>query len=304
MEIFEYRADRLPHITYSGRQNSMQKQWCNIRRVASEYIFYFVVDGEIFLTEDGISYHLSKGDCLLLEKGKLHFGTKYTNCSFFYVHFLHPAITKRTPTEQERESEVKRARATWYTSSENGPFPKETIAISKRYRVEDRTAFISLCNMLEQLLSRQRFRLEHFNILGATALSEVFIELERMYARSFFRGHAQGEIVSERIHSVLRYLHTNYMRPLSSSEIENELSYNFDYLNQLFAKHLHISIFKLLENIRMEAAKHILQTSSISIKELAGEVGYIDEAYFSKVFKRRIGCTPTQYREGGAQADL
>jgi YesN/AraC family two-component response regulator len=88
------------------------------------------------------------------------------------------------------------------------------------------------------------------------------------------------------------------MRPLSSSEIENELSYNFDYLNQLFAKHLHTSIFKLLENIRMEAAKHILQTSSISIKELAGEVGYIDEAYFSKVFKRRVGCTPSEYRRG------
>ncbi len=304
MEIFEYRADILPHITYSGQQDSIEKPWCNIHRVASEYIFYFVVEGEIFLTEDGVPYHLSKGDCLLLEEGKLHFGTQYTNCSFFYVHFSHPAIQKRTLSEKEWEAEAIQARAAWYTSAEDGPFPRDTVAIQKRYHIEDRTAFLSLCNMLEQLLSRQRFRLEHFCTLGAAALSEVFIELERLYARSLFRGHAQGESISERIHSVLRYLHANYMRPLSSTDIEKDISYNFDYLNQLFAKHLHVSIFKLLENIRMEAAKHILQTSSISIKELAGEVGYIDEAYFSKVFKRRVGCTPTQYREGKAKADF
>ena len=98
-------------------------------------------------------------------------------------------------------------------------------------------------------------------------------------------------------HSVLLFLHTNYMHPITSADIERALSYNFDYLNQLFSKHLHVSIFKLLENIRMEAAKHILKTRSITIRELAREVGYSDETYFSKVFKKRNGCTPTEYRE-------
>lgn len=304
MTVFEYQASILPHITYSGRQNSMQKPWCNIRRVANEYIFYFVVEGEIFLTEDGIPYQLKKGDCILLEKGKLQFGTQYTNCSFYYVHFTHPAIKKRTPSEGEWEADAKKARTSWYTSAEDGPFPKDGIAIRKCSRIEDRTAFLSLCNMLEQLLSRQHFRLEHFNVLGAATLSEIFIEIERLYARSLLGASPRGESVSERLNSVLLYLRTNYMRPLTSSDIERELSYNFDYLNQLFAKHLHVSIFKLLENIRMETAKHTLETSEISIKELAGEVGYIDEAYFSKVFKKRIGCTPTQYREGKTKADL
>jgi two-component system response regulator YesN len=140
--------------------------------------------------------------------------------------------------------------------------------------------------------------MEHFNVLGAHTLSEFFIELTRQSARSVFAAGRGGEGVSERINAVLLYLHTSYMHPISSADIERELSYNFDYLNQLFAKHLHVSIFKLLENVRMEAAKHILQTSALSVKELAGEVGYSDEAYFSKVFKRRVGCTPSEYRRG------
>ena len=178
------------------------------------------------------------------------------------------------------------------------------LSLQMRMHIEDRTTIAMLSNMFEQLLSRQAFRSEHFNVLGAHALSEFFIELSRRYARSVFGASVRGESVSERLNSVLLYLRANYMRPISSADIERELTYNFDYLNQLFAKHLHVSIFKLLENIRMEAAKHILETSALSVKELAGEVGYSDEAYFSKVFKKRIGCTPTVYRTRSTKADL
>lgn len=299
MQFFEYPAHNLASITYSGKQNS-QKPWCNIRRLASEYIVYFVVEGEIFLEEDGVPYHLTKGDFLLLEPGKLHFGTKHTDCIFYYVHFLHPQMCLAKKSHAEAES----AHAVWRTTAENGPFPTDQIRVEKQYHIEDRTAFTNLCNMFEQLLHRQSLRLEHFNALGASSLNEIFIELERLQARARLRSRTRGEITSERLSSVLLYLHANYGRPITSEDIERELSYNFDYLNQLFSKHLHVSIFKLLENIRMEEAKHILKTRALSIKEIAGEVGYSDETYFSKVFKRRTGCTPTEYRESGEKADL
>ena len=297
-DIFEYRADVLPRITFSGRQDTSAKPWRNVRRISEDYIFYFVAEGDIFLEEDGISIHLSRGDCFLLEPGKLHQGTRYSECIFYYVHFKHADLQKREISEEERVNALVSEHAAWRTAAEEGNLPSDRICIPKRTRVEDRAAFSHLCNMMEQLLNRQRTRMEHFNILGAHTLSEFFIELTRQSARSFFAAGRGGEVVSERINTVLLYLHTSYMRPISSADIERDLSYNFDYLNQLFAKHLHVSIFKLLENVRMEAAKHILQTSALSVKELAGEVGYSDEAYFSKVFKRRVGCTPSEYRRG------
>lgn len=299
MQIFEYPAHSLASITYSGKQNS-RKPWCNIRRVASEYIVYFVVAGEIFLEEDGVPYHLTKGDFLLLEPGKLHFGTKHTDCIFYYVHFQHPQMRFAKGSTAEAES----AHAAWRTAAESGPFPTDWIRVEKQYRVEDRTAFTNFCNMFEQLLHRQALRMEHFNALGASSLNEIFIELERLRARARLRSRTRGEITSERLNSVLLYLHANYRRPITSEDIERELSYNFDYLNQLFSKHLHVSIFKLLENVRMEEAKHILKTRALSIKEIAGEVGYSDETYFSKVFKRRTGCTPTEYRKNVESADF
>ncbi len=302
MDIFEYPANRLSHITYSGKQNS-KKPWCNIRRVASEYILYFVVEGEVFLEEDGISHHLTKGDLMLLEPGKLHFGTKYTDCVFYYVHFLHPDMKKREETEQTI-LEDERAHAAWRIAEESGPFPGGSVCFPKRFHIEDRTAFTAIGNLFEQLLYRQTLRMEHFGALGACSLHEIFIELSRKRALLRFGGAGRESRIPALLNATLLYLHANYKRPLRSADIERELSYNFDYLNQLFSRYLHISLFRLLENIRIEEAKHILKARSLPISEIAGEVGYSDEAYFSKVFKRKTGCTPSQFRRGEAQADV
>lgn len=301
MNVFEYPADRLAHITYSGRQDS-KKPWRNVRRIANEYICYFVVEGEVFLEEESVPYHLTKGDFLLLEPGKLHFGTEYTDCVFYYVHFLHPDMRKAPEPEEDRTG-AESEHAAWRIAAEGGPFPKNRVSVPKQLHIEDRGAFLTLCNHFEQLLSRQRLRMEHFGALGACALHEIFIELERRRALSRF-GQQRGERIPTLLNSVLLYLQASYGRHITSADIERELSYNFDYLNQLFAKHLHISIFKLLENIRIEAAKHFLQTSAISIGEIAREVGYSDESYFSKAFKRRTGCSPSQFRAGRSKADV
>ena len=298
MNLYQYSADRLPEITFSGRQES-DGFWSNIRRITQEYIFYFVTEGDVYLKEDGTDYHLTKGDCFLLEPGKLHFGTKTSECHFYYVHFVHPDIRPVQETTEAWIADIEKNHGSWRTSPEHGPFPEHRIFIHKYFRVEDHAAFTNLCHMFEQMLNRQNVRLEYFNILSSCALSEIFIELQRQYAGTLFRKVACGAEKSERINAVLFYLHTNYMHKLTSEDIEREISYNFDYLNQLFSKHLHISIFKLLENIRIEEAKHILQTRSLSVTEIAREVGYSDETYFAKVFKKRTGYTPSEYRKNG-----
>lgn len=296
MVLYEYRADMLPEITFSGRQES-DKQWKNIRRMTDEYIYYFVVEGDVYLEEDGMSYHLTKGDCFLLESGKLHFGTRYSDCRFYYVHFKHPGIKKVEKTDVEWTAGIENHHGDWKTSPEHGPFPEENIFIHKHIRVEDHAAYMNLCNLFEQMLNRQNVRLEYFQILGACTLSEIFIELQRQFAVTLFRNVVCGAEKFDRINAVLRYLHTNFGKKITSEDIERDISYNFDYLNQLFGKYLRVSIFKLLENIRMEEAKHILQTELLGIREIARKVGYMDETYFSRVFKKHTGFTPTEYRK-------
>jgi len=298
VELFRYDAQILPEITFCGRQ-AVDEPFRNIRRVSGDYIFYLVTEGDVYLEEDGISYHLQRGDCFLLEPGKLHLGTQFSFYKLYYIHFRHPKIRKEQLGEQELMEQLQVGRSAWQTSMDSGPFPDEGIPVFKWVRLENKTDLAMVCNLVEHMLDRQEVHLEHYNILNSCAVSEIFIEIQRRYVTQLLQMTNRGAERYQRVNMVLLYLNANYRRKLTGEVIERELSYNFDYLNQLFRQHLHISIFKMLENIRMETAKDLLQTRPLTIKQIANEVGYSDDTYFTKVFKQHTGTTPAKYRKNG-----
>ena len=53
-----------------------------------------------------------------------------------------------------------------------------------------------------------------------------------------------------------------------------------------------------LTTIRMEKAKELLERADYSMKEICSMVGYSDPNYFSRSFKKKVGVTPTEYKEG------
>ena len=296
MELFKYRANILPDITYAGYHDT-EYPYRNIRRISEDYIFYLVTDGEMYLEEDGKEYYLKKGDCFLLEAGKLHFGTRDTFYHLFYIHFRHPDIVKIVIDEETWTRQIYDRHGAWLTSMDSGPFPENCIMIEKHFRLEDKNDFSTIRSMIERMLERQIIHLENYNVLCSCAVSEIFVEIYRRSVMDRLQNIEYGVKGSQRVSEVLSYLNSNYKRKLTGEILEKELAYNFDYLNQLFRKHLGISIFKMLEKIRMEAAKNILQTRALSIKYTANEVGYSDETYFSKVFKKHTGSSPTEYRK-------
>jgi len=85
-------------------------------------------------------------------------------------------------------------------------------------------------------------------------------------------------------------------RALSVQSIAANLSISASYLSKLVKKHLDRSVVDYLVDYRMERAKELLATSDLMMYEIAEAIGYPDAQYFSTVFKRQIGTTPTEFR--------
>ncbi len=76
----------------------------------------------------------------------------------------------------------------------------------------------------------------------------------------------------------------------------SKLHISSNYLNIICKTHLNASATKLIQQRVLLEAKRLLQTSDLSIKEIAFELGFVDHAYFSNFFKAQAGITPTQFR--------
>ncbi|WP_343704274.1 helix-turn-helix domain-containing protein [Chitinophaga sp.] len=76
-----------------------------------------------------------------------------------------------------------------------------------------------------------------------------------------------------------------------------QLHISANYLNILCKKHLKVSATQLIQQRVCTEAKRLLQGTSLSIKEIAFQLGFADHAYFSNFFKSQTGLTPTAFRE-------
>jgi AraC-like DNA-binding protein len=77
----------------------------------------------------------------------------------------------------------------------------------------------------------------------------------------------------------------------------SKLNVSANYLNILCKKNLNISATQLIQQRVLLEAKRLLQSTDLSIKEIAFELGFVDHAYFSNFFKSHTGATPTEFKE-------
>ena len=83
---------------------------------------------------------------------------------------------------------------------------------------------------------------------------------------------------------------------MSLSVLSEEFHLNPQYISQLFKNEIGVGFLAYLTNIRMEKAKKLLLSGSLSVAEVAEQAGYGDYRVFTKVFKKSEGITPSQYR--------
>jgi len=94
------------------------------------------------------------------------------------------------------------------------------------------------------------------------------------------------------------FMQEHYSDELSLDEVSKIVNISPYYFSKLFKEETGINFIDFLTEIRMEHAKQLLRESDHSMKEICAEVGYSDPNYFSRTFKKNVGVTPTEYKEG------
>ncbi len=100
------------------------------------------------------------------------------------------------------------------------------------------------------------------------------------------------------VESALRFVGENFARGISLEETAEAVGANPAYLSRAFSEEMGTTFIDYLTGIRMDCARRKLGEGVLSIKEIAAGSGYSDPNYFSRLFKKVCGLTPSEYSAG------
>ncbi|MGD9807168.1 MAG: helix-turn-helix transcriptional regulator [Deferribacterales bacterium] len=118
-------------------------------------------------------------------------------------------------------------------------------------------------------------------------LEEVFMCVNR----------PQSEDAQELFESVSAFIHENYMNEITVSGLAEQNGVNENRLFYVFSKHAGMGPGDYLTAYRLNRAKELLITTDSPIGEVASRTGYFDPLYFSRIFRKRFGFSPSAVRE-------
>ena len=95
---------------------------------------------------------------------------------------------------------------------------------------------------------------------------------------------------------VIEYIQNHLTENINNEDIANYMNFNISYLNRVFKKYTKMTIHAFLLERRLELAMEKLKTETISVSEIALSSGFTDIPHFTKIFKKYVGKTPSEYR--------
>ena len=147
-------------------------------------------------------------------------------------------------------------------------------------------------------------------IVAAAAAGEVhsaFLASEMAYGLTMalagrFLEQAPGSELPEPVEKAMRFAREHMDQAITVDDMAAQAGYSRFYFSRLFARTTGQWPGEYLRDLRMRRAVSLLQTSTLSIKEIALRCGFYDATYFCKVFRKAMGMTPRTYRVSGMYA--
>lgn len=109
-------------------------------------------------------------------------------------------------------------------------------------------------------------------------------------------GSFSTEIESSRISEAMGYIENNYAKKINLTLISNHINLSPFHFSRLFKKETGYSPYEYITKIRLEHAKRLLKNTSLQVKEIASDCGFLSESNFVYSFHRNVGISPRDFR--------
>ena len=248
-------------------------------RTAPFHVAIYLLQGSMEIIEDGIPYRIMPDQIFFLKSGVHHWGEKpfETGSSWYYAHFYCDA-----PSSCMEELP-------------GGIYYDEKICLKPSEKDRYFTTLPKLmdCKTKTQIKRNFEKMIEahvHGNIPQASIrLWQVFLECAQ---------NAQDDKVSNGyVEQIQNYVRQHYVDGFTSVQIQEACGLSYKYAGTLFKEVTGQTIKEYQCTLKLRKAEQLLKETDKSIAEVAQLTGFSDMFYFSKIFHKKKGCSPGEYRK-------
>lgn len=107
---------------------------------------------------------------------------------------------------------------------------------------------------------------------------------------------ADNDAVAEKLDRARAIMRENMLTDITPEQIADRIHMSYSWFRKTFKEYTSVSPALYITQLKLQKAKLLLLNSSMSVKEIAFYLRYEDAAYFSAIFKKYVGCSPSEYK--------
>ena len=253
-----------PHATHHYRDR---------KEAIDQYVLIYCVNGSGWYRIDDKEFQVGKNQFFILPAGQPHcYGASEDNeWTIYWIHFR------------------------GYNASifANGAQQPQEISLALNSRINERH------NIFEEIFSTLEQGYDIENLRYASSL--LYHYLASMRYLNQYRMANKGKIEKEHLPNVvdaaIHFMKENIENHIRMQEVVKYVGYSTTQFTTLFKRQTGYSPLSFFNRLKVEHACHLLRTTDMKINTICYKVGIEDSLYFSRLFSKVMGMSPTKYRE-------
>ena len=296
MKCFQIDLNELPHIVLLGRETLIPPNIHCTRRL-SEYVLYVVTNGSLRLCVNDEVVELLPGDIYLFDIGDFQTPVECGFCEYYYVHFRSEKISTVALSEDEYLAYISEKNEQCMRTDTFSPHCYDflNILIRQKSRVSDSDLFSRIAGTLQNNILNTSHKEPGKRLELSAAFASVLIKLESDFTHSA-GFEKKPEKTCDTARKIAEFIEQRCSEPITGDMIEKEFFLTFNHANRVFRKVMGCTIFKYRNIVRIQYAKAKLRASNMTVGNIASELGFENIHYFSRVFKKIEGLSPSDYK--------
>lgn len=241
------------------------------RQDSAETVMEYIIEGRGYLNINGENYAATTGDVYILRKKTSHTYWSDARHPWVKIFFnIRGSLAERILDE--------------YQLGQTGRVVLSGAGLEQDFR-----------RMLEGLTDNSVAQTERFDRAAVDFLN-IIIKLTNMQRSA---GTHKDDLMSEEeeMNTLIEHIAMHPGRIVSNQELADAIFRSKDYVIKRFFANFGVTPYDYQLQQKIFSAKNMLENTNLSVKEIAKSLGYEDQHYFSYMFRKRCGVSPTQYRK-------